>query len=129
MAIFSKSATTEFKHKFTSTHNLISEYSFGKLRISDEMAHAKMSTQFRELIEMAQRFNDPFNESFTFYLTSVFGDKITIAGALLFIDKCIEIISNNEKLTRGITENLLYYVQTESQNTFGRSKIREIMQF
>jgi hypothetical protein len=128
MGIFSNSSTDEFKKKFTDTYNLISSYSYGNLRLSDNLAEAKVSIQFQELIEIAKRFKNPFNETFTFYLSSVFGEKISLAEGLIIINHSkSHAFLAKERISQSFSVQVLNFARNEVLSTSGQLKIRELL--
>lgn len=128
MGLFSSSSSDEFKKKFTETFNLISSYSYGNLGISDNLAESKISIQIQELIEIAKRFNDPFNEYFTFYISSVFGEKISIAEALFIINHLSShAILAKEKVSASYSEKFLNFARHELRSSSGQDRVRKIL--
>lgn len=127
MNLFGGQSTSEFKRKYTDVMNIITNYSFGTSKLSDSTNQLKINAGFQELKEIANRFNSPFSEYFTVYLTSVIGEKISIAEGLLIVHRCIELASMNQKITLGVSEDLIRYARSEVGNSFGQSKVKEIL--
>lgn len=128
MSFFSSSPADEFKKKFTEAFNTLSSYSYGNLRLSDNLAEAKINLQFQELIEIAKRFDNPFNVTFTFYISSVFGEKISIAEGLIMLNHCMShVFFAKERLTQSYSEQVLNFARNDVRRSSGQIKIGELL--
>lgn len=127
MSLFGNQSTSDFKRKYTEVMNLVTNYSFGTSKLSDSTTQLKIYVAFQELKEIGNRFNSPFSEYFTVYLTSVIGERISIAEALLIVHRVIELASKNQKINLGVSEDLIRYARSEVINSYGQSKVKEIL--
>lgn len=108
MGLFSNSSTSKFKDLFTKTANLISSFSYGTLQMSDSVANLKIEANFEELKEMARGFNNPFDEYFSVYFTSVYGEKLSIGQALYIIyEYKNQSILFGVKISNRVTEEII----------------------
>jgi len=130
MGLFSKSTNTLFKEKFTEAYNFLSNYSWGNLRISDELARSKSNVLQSELQELARRFNDPFEEYFKFYLDSVAGERISVAAALIIIDHLdSHVFFTGERISKDYTFKVLNFARNEVRTTDGHNRVRKLLKY
>lgn len=127
MGLFPNTTSSEFKRIFIDSLARITGFSFGTIRLSDKIALIKINIQFKELIEIARRYNNPYNEYFNIYSISVLGRNISIAEGLLIINRCIELLSKRERITQEIADRLIEYARSEVGTSFGQSKVKEIL--
>ena len=128
MGLFTKSLNTEFKNKAIETLNFLSNYSFGQIRLSESLANSKAETLFQEMAEIANRFSDPYNEHITIYMDSMFGEKITIAEALIFMSHAkSHAMLAGERITQSFTNQTLIWARREAHTISGREKLYKIL--
>lgn len=130
MGLFSKNSNTIFKEKFTETYNFLSNYSWGNLRITNELAISKSNVLKSELIEIARRFNDPFEEYFKFYLDSVVGERISVSAALIIIDHLdSHVFLAGERISKDYAFRVLNFARNEVRTSDGHNKIKKLLSF
>ena len=128
MGLFSSSSNSEFKNKTIETLNFLSNYSFGQIRMSEPLAKLKAETLFQEMTEIANRYSDPYNEYITIYIDSVFGEKITVAEALIFMNHVkSHAMLAGERITKSFTEQTLNWAKRETNTISGREKLFKIL--
>ena len=128
MGFFSKSKKDEFSDKFIETYNFLASYSYGKLSISNSLAESKATVQFRELIEIAKQINNPYSETFSYYLSPLVKERLSIAEGLIMIKYLIfHAIVENERISDGFAENALSYSRIETHSQSGIKLINSLL--
>jgi hypothetical protein len=121
MGLFSNSSTSRFKDIFIETNNLISSFSYGTLQMSDSVAKLKIEANFEELKEMARGFNNPFDEYFSVYFTSIYREKLSIGQALYIIYEFKnQSFLFDVKISNRVTEEIIYKARSISRTREGQ---------
>nr|WP_321486914.1 hypothetical protein [uncultured Draconibacterium sp.] len=128
MGIFSNSSIKKFRNLFIETSNLIAGFSFGTLQISNSVAKQKIEANYEELKEMFHWFDNPFDEYFNVYLTSVIGEKLSVGQAVYIIWDCMnQALYFNEKISQRVTEEVVERARQISATYGGRAKINKLI--
>jgi len=128
MGLFGNQSLNEFRNKYTETCNIISQYSFGTSKLPESTIILKINANLRELKDISKRFANPYNESFTFYTSSVFGNKITIAEGLLIINTLIEdAFTGRKKISINVQEQIIQQAHQEIRTSLGRFIVTQML--
>lgn len=128
MGLFGNKSTDEFKNKFTETWNLISGHSFETLNLPEQTVVLKINANLSELKAIAKRFSSPYNEYFTFYLSSVFAEKISIAEGLLIINTIIEdVFAGHKKISTGVQQQIIQQAHQEINSSLGKFIVNQML--
>lgn len=121
----SNSYTSEYKKVFTKTFNLIVNFSFHDLNESEELSTQKINTGYMELIEIAKKIQDPYEEYFNVYLPSQV--KLSVSESLLMITNSMELSFQDIKVGKQILENIITACKSDVRTENGKLFIKQLL--
>lgn len=100
------SAISRFKDLYIELYELLVNFSYRELRLSDEIAQQKIIILFEELKEVSKSMNNPFDESFNIYTNSSNSFKVKISVGTSLILMHLLINNYTDEYRHKITANI-----------------------
>jgi len=126
MRIFGNSQTKEFKNKVADVFNLIANFSYGDLPMSQASTiESTIETNYSQLKSLYNRFSNPFEQYFNSYttFTSAFGDKTSIAEGMYIIYLAKGLAFQGYKMSKSVHQRIMFEAKTLCSSYTGRQQI------